>query len=207
MPKNAIQVDGGQNADTLIDFFELQRDLITLIDDYRNTHKINNKKMTLKAFAEFADISVPILTAITNGNRWIANASRDTVVKLAKALEIPVLQVYILGGFIKNSDVIYTGQISNSLELVYRQMARDPMMEFKFPKRVKNEPTEIAGNVANAIRVIYAQMKRDPNMAFKLPTKDLWDKWPQSAKLAFIMLYEDLANKILLRYATLPKRD
>lgn len=205
MTTNTSQEDDSQGADASGDFFKRQQDLITLIDDYRETHKINKKKMTLKAFSERSGISVPILTAITNGNRWVANANRETVVKLAQALEIPVLQVYILSGFIKNSDVVYTGQMSNSLELVYRTMARDPSMEFKLPKRVIDDPAEYVGNVATAIRVIYAQMKRDPNMAFKLPTKAVWDKWPQSAKLAFVMLYEDLANKILLRYATLPE--
>lgn len=164
------QEDEDQGAEATGDFFALQQDLITLIDEYRVTHLINNKKMSHKAFSEHSGISVPILTAITNGNRWIAKASRETVEKLALALEIPVLQVYILSGFIKNEDVVYTGNINSTLELIYRQMARDN------------------------------------NMTFKLPKKDVWNTWPQSAQISFVMMYEDLVSRILLRYVTLPEK-
>jgi hypothetical protein len=168
MTTNTSQEDDDQGQETSGDFFKLQQDLITLIDDYRMTHQVGGKKMSLKGFSEHSGISVPILTAITNGNRWVAKATRDTVDKLALALEIPVLQVYILCGFIHSEDTVYTGKIKNTLELIYRQMARDT------------------------------------NMTFKLPKKDVWNTWPQSAQLAFVMMYEDLTSKTLLRYASMP---
>jgi len=126
--------------------------------------------MSLKEFAEYSNISVPIITAITNGNRWAAKTSRETIEKLAKALEIPVMQVYILCGFIKQEDVIYTANIDNTLELVYRQMAKDQLMTHKLPK------------------------------------KEVWDTWPQSAKITVAMMFEDLKNKIFMRYSNFPQK-
>lgn len=160
--------DDDQSTDTSGDFFTLQQDLITLIDDFRATHLVDNRKMALKKFSEYSGISVPIITAITNGNRWAAKASRETIEKLAAALEIPVLQVYILSGFIKNEDVVYTTNIDSTLELIYRQMAKDK------------------------------------NMTYKLPKRTVWNTWPNSAKISYAMMYEDLTNNILLRYVTLP---
>ncbi|WP_075588218.1 helix-turn-helix domain-containing protein [Rhodoferax antarcticus] len=166
---NIPDEDDEQATEDSGDFFTLQQDLITLIEDFRATHLVDNRKMSLKKFAEYSGISVPILTAITNGNRWAAKTSRETVEKLASALEIPVLQVYILSGFIKNDDVVYTTNIQNTLELIYRQMSKDK------------------------------------NMTYKLPKKSVWNTWPESAKIAFAMMYEDLTNNILLRYITLPE--
>lgn len=152
------------------DFFELQRDLITLIDEYRKSHEVDDRKMTLKAFSEAAGISVPTMTSIVCGLRWVPNCDRATVKKLAAILEIPVLQVYVLSGFIENEDTVYTGTLKQTLELIYREMSRNP------------------------------------HMTFKLPVKAVWDKWPQSAKLTVVMLYEDLMDKVLLRYSPLRKK-
>ncbi len=135
MSNHSNQDDEAQGGEQSGDFFEAQRDLISLIDDYRLTHLVENKKMSLKAFAEHAGISVPIITAITNGNRFIANCTRETIEKLAAALEIPVLQIYILCGFIKNEDVVYTANIDSTLEVIYRMMSRDKVMTFKLPQK------------------------------------------------------------------------
>jgi len=150
------------------DFFLIQQNLISVIDEFRFVNSSGAKKMTLKAFAEYADISVPIITAITTGNRWAAKASRETIKKLAKALKVPVVQIYILSGFLTHEDFILCHEIEDTIELVYRQMAKDAMMTTKLPERSE------------------------------------WDKWPQSAKIALCMFYEDIVDKTFFRYSFIP---
>jgi transcriptional regulator with XRE-family HTH domain len=160
-------IKNSENSQGRNNYFDLQRDLIALIDDFRAENHINNKKMSLKEFSEHSQISIEIITAITNGHRSVANSNRETIEKLASVLEIPVLQVFILSGLIKNEDVVYTGNIEETLDFVYKQMSDDV------------------------------------NMATKLPQKTVWDSWPQSAKISFVMMYEAITNKIVLNYTKL----
>ena len=100
-------IKNSENSQGRNNYFDLQRDLIALIDDFRAENHINNKKMSLKEFSEHSQISIEIITAITNGHRSVANSNRETIEKLASVLEIPVLQVFILSGLIKNEDVVH----------------------------------------------------------------------------------------------------
>jgi transcriptional regulator with XRE-family HTH domain len=114
-------------------YFEIQRPLIHLVEEYLLTHPVAGKRMTLKAFCERAGITVANMTAIINGNRWVAKCNRDTIEKLATALEVPVLQIYILSGFITTRDVVSTSSIDETLDAIYRQMARDKRMTYRVP--------------------------------------------------------------------------
>ena len=114
-------------------FFEIQKPLIQLIEDYLLGHPVGGKKMTLKAFSEHSGLNVANLTAIVNGNRWAAKCSREIVKKLAVALEIPVLQVYMLAGFFSMEDVVYTTSIDETVEAIFRKMIKDKRVTFRCP--------------------------------------------------------------------------
>lgn len=114
-------------------FFAIQKPLIHLIEEYLLTHPDGGKKMTLKLFCEQSGITVANMTAIINGNRWVAKCSRDTIEKLAAALEIPVLQIYIMSGFIKTEDVVYSANVEETVDAIYRKMVRDKRMTYRAP--------------------------------------------------------------------------
>lgn len=117
-------------------FFEIQKPLIQLIEDYLLSHPVGGKKMTLKAFGEHSSLNVANLKAIVNGNRWAAKCSREIVKKLAIALEIPVLQVYLLAGFFSAEDVVYSTNIDETVEAIYRKMVKDKRVTFRCPSEV-----------------------------------------------------------------------
>ena len=116
-------------------YFKIQEPLIHLIEDFLQNHPIDGKKMTRKAFCEKADISVPNLTAITNGNRWVAKCSREIIEKIAKTLKIPVLQVYTMSGFIRPEDIAHTTDIDETVDAIYRKMKKDSRMTIRVPSR------------------------------------------------------------------------
>lgn len=114
-------------------FFAIQKPLIHLIEEYLMTHLVAGKRMTLKAFCEQSGMTVANMTAIINGNRWVAKCSRDTIEKLASALEIPVFQVYVLSGFITTEDVVYKSNIEETISAIYRMMVKDKRMSYRAP--------------------------------------------------------------------------
>lgn len=124
-----VDVDpGGGGA-----FFSIQKPLIALIEEYLLTHPVNGKRMTLKAFCEMSGVSVANMTAIINGNRWVAKCSRETIEKLAAALEIPVLQVFILSGFITTPDLVFNVNLEETVQAIYRMMVKDKRMSYRIP--------------------------------------------------------------------------
>lgn len=114
-------------------FFAIQRPFINLVEDYLILHPVEGKKMTLKIFCERAGLTVANVTAIMNGSRWVAKCGRETVKKLAAILEIPVLQIYILSGFITTSDIIFSTNIDETLSAIHRRMMKDGRMINKVP--------------------------------------------------------------------------
>lgn len=114
-------------------FFSIQKPLIHLIEEYLITHPDGKKSMTMKAFCELSGLTVANMTAIINGNRWAAKCSRETIEKLAAALEIPVLQIFILSGFITGKDVVFSANIEETVEAIYRRMVKDSRMHYRAP--------------------------------------------------------------------------
>ena len=124
----AVEDEGSGGA-----FFSIQKPLIALIEEYLLTHPVAGKRMTLKAFCEMSGVTVANMTAIINGNRGVAKCSRETIEKLAAALEIPVLQIYILSGFITTGDVVFNVNIEETVEAIYRKMVKDKRMSYRAP--------------------------------------------------------------------------
>lgn len=148
-------------------FFAIQQPLIHLVEEYLLTHLVSGKKMTLKTFCERSGMTVANMTAIVNGNRWVAKCSRETIEKLASVLEIPILQLYVLSGFITTSDVIYSTNIDETVSAIFRKMSKDKRMSYRVPSEI------------------------------------IWNTWPMSAKLTVCMMYEQMIEKVLFRYANL----
>jgi len=115
-------------------FFELQRPLIHLIEQHLTTNPVDGKRMPIKTFCELAGVSPSNVTAILTGSRWAGNCTRDTVEALSIILEIPVLQFYILSGFIKSEDVVYNVSIEETLQAIYRMMMRDNRVSYRVPR-------------------------------------------------------------------------
>lgn len=116
-------------------FFELQRPLVHLIEEYLATHPVDGKRMQIKTFCEAAGVSPSNVTAIITGTRWAGNCTRDTVEALSNMLEIPVLQFYILCGFIKSEDVVFNVNIEETLDAIYRMMMRDKRVSYRVPRQ------------------------------------------------------------------------
>lgn len=114
-------------------FFSIQKPLIHLIEEYLLTHPVANKRMSLKGFCELSGMTVANMTAIINGNRWVAKCNRETIEKLAATLQIPVLQIYIMSGFITTEDVAYTSNIKETVNAIYRKMVKDKDMAHRAP--------------------------------------------------------------------------
>ena len=116
-------------------FHQIQEPIIMLIDDYRRLHPVDGKKMTLKEFAERAGLPFANLTGIVNGHRWVARSQRDVIDKLAAILEIPVLQFYVMCGFIKAGDTVSTLSLEKTLNLIHKQMIADQAVAFRVPAK------------------------------------------------------------------------
>ncbi len=114
-------------------YLAIQMPLIRLIEEYLLDNSKNNKRMTIKNFCDESGILIGVMTAILNGNRWVAKCNRTTVEKLAKTLGISVLQIYILSGFIKTEDVIFNADIDETVNAIYRKMVKDKSTSFKAP--------------------------------------------------------------------------
>lgn len=169
-PKNLPKTHAKDGSDDVADggaFFATQQPLIQLIEEYLWTHLVNGKKMSLRVFCERSGMTVANMTAIINGNRWVAKCSRETIDMLAAILEIPVLQVFVLSGFFSTKDVIFSANIDETVSAIFRKMAKD---------------------------------KR---MSYRCPTEEVWNSWPMSAKLHSCMMYEQMIEKVLFRYAAL----
>jgi hypothetical protein len=115
------------------DFYELQYPVIKMIEAYMAKPPNGGKKLTVKAFAEIAGVPFANLTGIINGHRWLARCSRDFIEKLANTLEIPVLQIYTMSGFITAKDVVATQSLDKVLDAIHATMLADQAVSYRVP--------------------------------------------------------------------------
>ena len=126
-------LNAGDEETAVSSYLELQQPLIQQIEEYLLTHPVAGKKMSLKEFCERSGLLMPNMTAIINGTRWAAKSNRDSLEKLASILELPVLQIYILSGFIKAADVVFSTDIDVTLAAIYRTIALDKRLGYRAP--------------------------------------------------------------------------
>lgn len=130
-------------------FLKKQKNLIYLMDEFRETHPVDGKKMTLSTFADKAGISFYTIKSIVNGHRWAAKADRGTIEKLAAILEIPVIQVFILCEFIKPQDIVFTPNTQDeTLNAIYRLMLKDKQMMYRCPAQSDWEKWDVSAKLS-----------------------------------------------------------
>lgn len=116
-------------------FYGKQKPLIDLIETYMLAHQVSGKKMAMTVFSERAGISLSTMTAIMVGNRWIAKCDRAVLEKLALFLEIPLLEVLFLSGYVKTEDAIFSANLEKQLSTIYLTMRMDLRMSFRAPSQ------------------------------------------------------------------------
>lgn len=71
------------------------------------------------------------------GQRWAARCERDVIEALAKVLKVPVLQIYILSGFISAEDTIFNVNLDATLDSIFYKMTKDNMVNGRIPSRAE----------------------------------------------------------------------
>lgn len=158
--------DSSHNQSLKHEFYAMQRPLIHLIEEFLLAHPVDGTRMTVKGFCELSGVQPATMSSILNGNRWVAKCGRDTIERLAAILGIPVLQIYIMSGFIQTSDLIYSANVESTLDKIYSDMVK-----YK-------------------------------GLTHCVPVERVWKTWPTSAKLSLCMVYEQLTETVLFRYAS-----
>jgi hypothetical protein len=163
--KSKQSFNGAKNTEQI--FFEKQRGLHLALDTYaRNMAYETKATPTIGAVADAIGVNRVLLSGVINGGVYLPSCKRVTIEKFAKALQIPVLQIYLLCSFFTADDYVYTANLSDDLDAIFR--------------------STIIGC---------------KDLAMQVPQLETWAKWPQSAKLYFILMYEAAAQKNLLRKA------
>ena len=162
-PKQSFS--GAKNTEQA--FFEKQRGLHMALDAFvRNMAYASKATPTIGAVAEAIGVNRVLLSGVINGGVYLPACKRATIEKFAKALQIPVLQIYLLCNFFTADDYVYTANLSDDLDAIFR--------------------TSISSS---------------KDLAMQVPQHETWAKWPQSAKLYFVLMFEAAAQKNLLRKA------
>lgn len=115
-------------------FFEVQTPLIAAIEEKLQA---GGKRTTIKDWCAAHDLSPMTIAALMGGHRWAGRIERETIAKLATALEIPVLHVYVLAGFMSSGDIIYHAKSGDIVEKVYQSMRKDSIVSFRAPSLVE----------------------------------------------------------------------
>ena len=117
-------------------YYKLQLPIINLIEEYCITNAVEGRKMLVREFAEQSGISAPSVVAIMNGTRWVAQCNREIIVKLALTLKVPVMQIFTMSGFLTAKDVIMPLNQEETMDAIYRKMAKDKRMEYRAPTQI-----------------------------------------------------------------------
>lgn len=116
-------------------FYDIQQPLICMIEDYLVDNAVNGKKMLSREFCERADIPVARITAIMHGHHWAAKCGRELLGKLAGILKVPVMQIYVMSGFLAAEDMVYSENLDDTLDKIYSLMRTDTRVSFRAPAK------------------------------------------------------------------------
>lgn len=83
---------------------------------------INRKKkqLTVEEMAKEIGVTRSALSNVMHGISYLPSCNRDVIEKFAKALEIPVLQIFVLCEFFKSTDYVYESNLEKDLETIYK---------------------------------------------------------------------------------------
>ena len=90
--------------------------------------KMEENGHTIEDLSNVLDVPYSYIVAVKNGIRRIVKADEATVAKFANYLDVPLVQIYIWGGFFKPSDFISKRTLKDGLKLAFEQMSNDPIM-------------------------------------------------------------------------------
>ncbi|NEX63379.1 helix-turn-helix domain-containing protein [Noviherbaspirillum galbum] len=93
---------------------------------YEMHNKMASHGHSMKDLADIVGVSYPHMTALMAGDRWWAGTDRDVIEKLAKYLEVPVLQVYFWSGFLQPGDQHFDEDLQTRANEVFKRARSDP---------------------------------------------------------------------------------
>lgn len=82
---------------------------------------INRKKkqLTVEEMAKEIGVTRSALSNVLHGISYLPSCNRNVIEKFAKALEVPVLQIFVLCEFFKATDYVYESNLEKDLETIY----------------------------------------------------------------------------------------
>lgn len=156
-------------------FAEQQKQFIVKLSE-----KMDENGHNIEDLAEAVGVPYSYVIAIKNGMRRIAKAEEATVEKFAKYLNVPVIQVYIWGGFFKPADFINQRSLPDALKSAYARMINDPITMGIVPneadwnnKKLWSEDAKVAvvrfyEIIAQKLFLEHAEMEMDAETAKKV---------------------------------------
>jgi len=119
--------------------YETQKPLIDVIEAYLIANPNGGRAMTLGDFSKRTHISPPQISSLLSGRAKASSLSREKIELLAQTLGIPVLQVYILSGFIRTADAmtLVGDRGAEAIEDSYKKMCGDPSFYFCAPNKIE----------------------------------------------------------------------
>ena len=90
--------------------------------------KMDENGHSIEELAHEIDVPYSYIIAIKNGLRRIVKAEESTVKKFATYLDVPLIQIYIWGGFFKPVDFITKRTLKDGINQAFDRMQNDPMM-------------------------------------------------------------------------------
>lgn len=115
------------------EIFDKQAGLILAITEAVRLEEMRiGRAMKHAECSSYFGVSRTSYAGVLNCKLYLPNCGRQTVEGFAKGLKIPVLQVYLLCGFFKETDCIYVSNLDDDLNSIFRSIisrAKDFILE------------------------------------------------------------------------------
>lgn len=108
-------------------------------------NKMNSEEETPRELAAHLNISYVYLMALSRGDRPICKADRKIFVDMARYLNLPVAQVYLLSGTMKPEDFVVEETIESKFGNLFEKMRSDSQWAGFVPtdKQIEKLPTDV----------------------------------------------------------------
>ena len=116
-------------------YFDIQRDLISLIEHFMLNAGPHGGSISVETFSAMSGITKSNIGSILRGQRWVGRCERELIEALAKVLKVPVLQIYLLSGFIKPEDTVFSLGMKDTLDAIFSKMRKDTLVSGRIPGR------------------------------------------------------------------------
>jgi transcriptional regulator with XRE-family HTH domain len=85
------------------------------------------RDMSEQQFVKEVQISMPYWISLKNGHRSVQGIKKDRIERIAKFLELPVIQVLMLSGFLTKECYSYNYSMEKHVELAIDKLKIDPI--------------------------------------------------------------------------------